>query len=228
MLVSCNRDPKYMLVRGERKSLQSDHVILVPGPDNEVNCVCDIFRMFTHEHKWPAAIAAELRRQGVAYHGTKRTAWYAEAVNRVLKNPKYCGCSVFGRSTFRLHTRRTFNPRGLWTVTKGAWRESLTKRRLTKPRTSFKTRPFIKRTRICYPACGVCSRSTDQYQKSYSMSRAICRRPNPMCEDSAAFRKPLRKSAILDRNWRRPELSAVCVPCAHRSCVRSSPPIRPA
>ena len=121
MLVSYNREPKHLLARGERKSIQSDRVILEPGPENEVNCVRDIFRMFTQEHKWPAAIAAELRRQGIAYNGARRTAWYAEAISRILKNPNYCGCSVFGRSTFRLRSRRTINPRSLWSVTKGAW-----------------------------------------------------------------------------------------------------------
>jgi DNA invertase Pin-like site-specific DNA recombinase len=121
MLVSHNREPKYLLGRGERKALQSDHVILVPGPCNEVACVREIFRMFIEEKKWPAEIAKELRQRQIPYKGTHRDAWYSEAVSRILKNPKYCGSSVFGQSTFRLQTFRTINPRGLWTVTKGAW-----------------------------------------------------------------------------------------------------------
>lgn len=60
MLVSYNREPKHLLARGERKSIQSDRVTLEPGPENEVNCVRDIFRMFTQEHKWPAAIAGRI------------------------------------------------------------------------------------------------------------------------------------------------------------------------
>jgi hypothetical protein len=43
------------------------------------------------------------------------------AVNRLLKNPNYSGCSVFGHYTHRLRVRRITNPRNLWTVTKGAW-----------------------------------------------------------------------------------------------------------
>jgi DNA invertase Pin-like site-specific DNA recombinase len=121
MLISSCRDPKQLLLKGERKSLQSDRVILAPGPENEVACVRQIFRMFADERKWPKAIAAELRKQGVPYPGLKRTDWYAQAVDRILKNPKYCGSSVFGRTSFRLHTRRTNNPRALWTVTERAW-----------------------------------------------------------------------------------------------------------
>ena len=121
MLLSANRDIKFQMSKGERKSLQSDRVILVPGPDHEVRCVREIFRMFVEERKWPAAIATELRRNGISYSGITRTAWYAGAVSRILKNPKYCGCSVFGQSIHRLHTRRIANPRKLWAVTKGAW-----------------------------------------------------------------------------------------------------------
>ncbi len=122
MLVSSSREPKCILAAGERKSIQSDRVILVPGPPEEVRCVQEIFRMFTQDKMWPAAIAAKLRRSGVAYRGFKRTAWYAQAVNRLLRNPKYCGCSVFGQSTGILQRIRTHNPRKLWTVTRGAWK----------------------------------------------------------------------------------------------------------
>ena len=121
LLVSASREPKCILSEHERKSLQSDHVILVPGPDHEVRCVRDIFRMFTQEEKLPSAIAAGLRKKGIAYTGAKRTAWYGAAVSRLLKNPKYCGCSVFGQSTFRLHMQRARNPRIAWTITADAW-----------------------------------------------------------------------------------------------------------
>jgi DNA invertase Pin-like site-specific DNA recombinase len=121
MLVSANRDPKFLLSTGEKKCIQSDHVILVPGAASEVECVRNIFQMFTKENKWPAAIARELRRRGIHYHGKTRTEWYAMAVNRLLKNPKYCGCSVFGQSEHRLRTRRILHSRRLWTITQGAW-----------------------------------------------------------------------------------------------------------
>ena len=121
MLVSSSRQPKCILADGERKSLQSDRVILVPGPKNEVECVKDIFRMFVQDGRGPTAIAGELRERGIPYLGHKRKEWYSEAVNRILKNPKYCGCSVFGKSSFVLRTRRTHYPQDRWTVTKGAW-----------------------------------------------------------------------------------------------------------
>lgn len=121
MLISADGTRKCILSKFERKALQSDRVILVPGPDHEVRCIRDIFRMFTEDHKWPAEIAADLRSNGILYTGATRAAWYSGAVNRVLKNPKYCGCSVFGQSSHRLRSRRIINPRTQWTITKGAW-----------------------------------------------------------------------------------------------------------
>jgi DNA invertase Pin-like site-specific DNA recombinase len=121
MLVSADRVQKQILAKGERKSLQSDRVVLAPGPNNEVACVREIFRMFVDERKWPKEIALQLRRMGIPYTGTRRREWYAQAVNRILKNPKYCGASVFGRTSYRLHAQRIHHPRALWTVTDGAW-----------------------------------------------------------------------------------------------------------
>lgn len=121
MLVSGNRDPKCVLKTGERKSLQSDRVVLVLGPEAEVACVKSIYRMFVQEGKWPTAIAAELNAKGVPYLGHTRNEWYPIAVDRILKNPKYWGCSVFGQSSFLLRTHRTHHPQNQWTVTRGAW-----------------------------------------------------------------------------------------------------------
>jgi DNA invertase Pin-like site-specific DNA recombinase len=144
MLISADRSPKGILSRHERKSLQSDRVILVPGPDHEVRCVRDIFRMFTEGQKWPAAIAAELRSKAIDYRGITRSAWYAGAVNRLLKNPKYCGCSVFGQSTHRLLTHRIINPRTLWTITKGAWEPIVDEDTFERAQTRFANQTFHK------------------------------------------------------------------------------------
>jgi DNA invertase Pin-like site-specific DNA recombinase len=121
MLVSASGHPKHLLAEGERKSLQSDRVILVPGPEEEVACIRTIFSMFLNEQKWPTQIAAELRERDIRYAGATRNEWYAEAIGRILRNPKYCGASVFGRSHVRLGGKRKPNAAALWTVRKNAW-----------------------------------------------------------------------------------------------------------
>jgi DNA invertase Pin-like site-specific DNA recombinase len=47
MLISVNGMPKQLLQRGDRKSLANDRVILVRGPEQEVELVNEIFQMFT-------------------------------------------------------------------------------------------------------------------------------------------------------------------------------------
>jgi DNA invertase Pin-like site-specific DNA recombinase len=122
MLVSATKQPKQQLQFGQRKSIQEDHVILVPGPEEEVNCIRDIFRMFADEKKFPKAIARELNRRGVPYTGgVTRQEWYPQAINRILKNPKYTGQAVYGQRSGKLHTSRVAMPRTSWTVAPNAW-----------------------------------------------------------------------------------------------------------
>src|SRR5713101_8637514 len=64
-LIDQNRNPKATLGRGEHKSLQTDRVVLEPGPPEEVDTVRRIFRLFVHEGKSQAEIADILNEEGV-------------------------------------------------------------------------------------------------------------------------------------------------------------------
>jgi DNA invertase Pin-like site-specific DNA recombinase len=121
LLISATGQPKGELLAGQRKNIQEDRVVLVPGPDHEVQWVKEIFRLFTENRKKPKEIAKELNLHGVKYNGVRRHEWYAEAVNRVLRNPKYIGWNVYGRSSQRLHMPRITMPKPTWTVVPGAW-----------------------------------------------------------------------------------------------------------
>src|SRR6202043_1445265 len=50
-LIDRDRNPKGLLGRGERKSLQTDRVILVPGPELEVETVRQIYELFVAQRK---------------------------------------------------------------------------------------------------------------------------------------------------------------------------------
>jgi len=144
MLVSADRVRRCVLQKGERKSLQTDRVILVPGPPEEVSNVKDIFRMFVQDGRWPTAIAAQLREKGTPYFGDRRKEWYPEAVSRILKNPKYCGCSVFGKSSFILRARRAHYTQDRWTVTKGAWEGIVDQQTFDRTQAIFKSQTIHK------------------------------------------------------------------------------------
>src|SRR5205085_10881613 len=56
---------KGLLGRGEHKSIQTDRVILVPGPSNEVAVVQEMYAMFVHESKTEREIAGILNARGI-------------------------------------------------------------------------------------------------------------------------------------------------------------------
>ena len=118
LLVSSDRTPKQSLASGERKSITTDRVILVPGPEHEIQVVKDIFRMLLSEKLTVHAIARELNRRRIAYLSTQ---WDYQAVYNILTHPKYCGCHLFGRTSRKLYTPTVKLPRSQWVLTPGAY-----------------------------------------------------------------------------------------------------------
>jgi DNA invertase Pin-like site-specific DNA recombinase len=119
LLVSADRKPKQLLARGERKSVATDRIILVPGPDNEVHCVREIYRMFVDERLTFAGIARELNRRRTKY--VDGSQWNPSVVRTILTHPKYVGCNTYGRSTRRLYTPEKQQPKSEWTLVPGAF-----------------------------------------------------------------------------------------------------------
>lgn len=106
-LVNEHKDPKVLLARGEHKSLQTDRVVLVPGPDEEVRVVRDIYRRFVVEQRSEAEIAQDLNSQGV--RTDLHRLWSRATVHQVLTNEKYVGHNVFNKVSFKLKQRRVRN-----------------------------------------------------------------------------------------------------------------------
>ncbi|MGA8409033.1 MAG: recombinase family protein [Candidatus Acidiferrales bacterium] len=119
LLVTSDRVPKQALASGERKSIATDRVILVPGPACETQIVRDVFGMLLSEKRTVYAIARELNRRGISYLDSSQ--WDYQAVYNILSHPKYCGCHVFGRTSRKLYTPTVSLPRSQWVVTAGAF-----------------------------------------------------------------------------------------------------------
>src|SRR5579859_381698 len=119
MLVSADRHPKQRLATGERKSIATDRVILVPGPANEVQVVRDIYRMLIDEGLTVSRIARELNRRGIPY--TSDSKWDYHAVYGILTHPKYAGYHVFGRTSRRLYTPTIKLPTSDWILAYGVF-----------------------------------------------------------------------------------------------------------
>ncbi|MEO5325135.1 recombinase family protein [Mesorhizobium sp. CC13] len=119
LLVDENREPKTELSIGERKSLQTDRVILVPGPIEEVEVVRSIYRLFVELGIQEAEIAARLNREGVVTDLGRP--WTRGTVHQVLTNPKYIGDNVFNRVSFKLKMRRVINTQEHWVRARGVF-----------------------------------------------------------------------------------------------------------
>jgi DNA invertase Pin-like site-specific DNA recombinase len=112
LLVDQHRNSKGTLARGQRKSIQTDRVILVPGPKEEVAVVREIYRRFTEDRQEESAIADVLNARGVSTDLGRP--WTRDTIHQILTNPKYIGSNVFNRRSFKLKKKRVANPPDMW------------------------------------------------------------------------------------------------------------------
>jgi DNA invertase Pin-like site-specific DNA recombinase len=119
MLVAADGTPKQKLNYGERKSISTDRVILVPGPENEIECVRMIFSLLIEKHMKVKAIARELNNRAIPYIDAFK--WRYGNVFNILTHPKYVGTNVYGRYTQKLHTPAVPNPPECWILAPGAF-----------------------------------------------------------------------------------------------------------
>jgi DNA invertase Pin-like site-specific DNA recombinase len=111
MLVDQNGQQKATLKMGEHKSLQTDRVILVPGPEEEIKVVRWIYEAFL-EGKTESQIAEALNARGLVTDYGR--AWTRGAVHQVLTNEKYIGNNVYHRTSFKLKRKHVANPPEKW------------------------------------------------------------------------------------------------------------------
>ena len=107
MLIDQTGEHKGVLDRGEQKSLQTDRVILVKGPDNESETVRWIYSQFVNEGKREREIAVNLNEQGIRTDLGRD--WNRGTVRQILTNEKYIGNNVYNRVSFKLKKRRVRN-----------------------------------------------------------------------------------------------------------------------
>jgi hypothetical protein len=119
MLVSPSGVPRLELASGERKSIATDRVILVPGPAQELQTIKDIYRMLISEKRSVCSIARTLNAANVPRPGWRE--WTPFSIQSIVTNPKYAGCSVFGKTTSRLYTPIVKLPKSEWTIRRGAF-----------------------------------------------------------------------------------------------------------
>lgn len=119
MLIDQTGEQKGILKRGEQKSLQTDRVILVPGPEDEIRVVTSIFSMFVSEGRTESQIASRLNSDGLVTDLGRP--WNRGTVRQVLTNEKYIGNNVYNRTSFKLKLKHVTNSPEMWVRSDGAF-----------------------------------------------------------------------------------------------------------
>lgn len=107
------------LALGEQKSIQTDRVVLVPGPIHEVDTVRWIYRSFIVDHRSEAEIAKLLNDRGISSDYGR--AWKRGTVHQILTNEKYVGNNVWNRRSFKLRKKYVANSPDMWIRATGAF-----------------------------------------------------------------------------------------------------------
>jgi DNA invertase Pin-like site-specific DNA recombinase len=119
MLVDEDGNKKGILHHGEYKSLQNDRVILVPGPDSEVETLNLVYKKFVHEGLSETEIAKMLNDRGILPDLNRP--WTRGAIRQLLTNEKYIGNNIYNRTSFKLKVKRIKNPPDMWVRYNGAF-----------------------------------------------------------------------------------------------------------
>lgn len=112
MLISSGGGRRLILQPNERKFVKSDRIVLVPGPRREVECIRTIFSLAAEKRKTPKEISEELNCRGVKC--LKGKPWVPDGVWRILKNEKYMGWNVWGKTKKPFGKRTEKLSRDLW------------------------------------------------------------------------------------------------------------------
>jgi DNA invertase Pin-like site-specific DNA recombinase len=124
---------KQILNRKDIKGLQSDHVLLVPGPKSEIRVVHRIYKMYIDQRLCEREIAKRLNDEGLPWSGS--SPWTRMCIRHILTNPKYIGVSVYNRTSFKLHKTFVHNPRKDWIWRTGAFEAIVSEHQFEQART---------------------------------------------------------------------------------------------
>jgi DNA invertase Pin-like site-specific DNA recombinase len=118
-LIDENHVPKGELQRGDRKSLQTDRVVLTLGPHEEIGQVRRIYSMFVDDGFSEQEITTRLNGDGIRTDLGRP--WTRSSVHQILTNEKYIGNNVFNRVSFKLKRKRVVNSRDTWVRADGVY-----------------------------------------------------------------------------------------------------------
>ncbi|SEK17181.1 MULTISPECIES: recombinase family protein [unclassified Variovorax] len=115
-LVGPEGEDRGLLMRGERKRLQSDRVVLVPGPDAEVSVLRRIFMEYVNGRSH-LEIAKGLDADAIPSESGR--SWTRGMIRGIVSNERYLGTLSYNRRSAKLKRPQVLNGHSDWVVTKG-------------------------------------------------------------------------------------------------------------
>ncbi|HAW3720993.1 TPA: recombinase family protein [Escherichia coli] len=130
LLVDENGIAKEILGFRKRKSIQTDRVILIPGPKNEIKIVNSIYDLFIDDNMPEFIIAERLNEQNIpAENGTL---WTRAKTHQILTNEKYIGNNIYNKTSSKLKSRLVKNPKNEWVRCDKAYKPIISKKKYNK------------------------------------------------------------------------------------------------
>jgi DNA invertase Pin-like site-specific DNA recombinase len=112
MLCDVSGQHKGVLARGEQKSIQTDGVILVPGPKEEVEIIRWMYQTFVEERIVESKLAKMSNERQISTDLGRE--WTRGTVHQVLTSEKYVGNNVYNRISYKLKRKRIVNTPDMW------------------------------------------------------------------------------------------------------------------
>jgi DNA invertase Pin-like site-specific DNA recombinase len=113
VLVDPSRKLKQVLKDGDRKALDNDKVIVVPGPPDEIAVIRRIFRLYVRSELSIVKIARRLADEGVK--GYENDPLSAATIRTILSSELCIGRMTYNRTIHRLQNPVLQNPESAWT-----------------------------------------------------------------------------------------------------------------
>lgn len=155
MLVDEKGNHLHELAHGERKAIQNHRVVLVPGPEREVNMVRRIFHLFTVEGMCEREISQLLQNEPTPYYWKHN--WCRRYVHEILRNATYAGHRHYATKSFRLNKLQKKYNRSKWKYALNAHEPlisqevfDLTQKMIVERRFSARRVKALKRVREIY------------------------------------------------------------------------------
>lgn len=130
LLVDENDIAKEILSFRKRKSIQTDRVILIPGPKSEIQIVNKIYDLFIDHHVPEFIIAEKLNEQNIS--AENGSYWTRGKIHQILTNEKYIGNNIYNKTSSKLKSKSIKNPKHEWVRCDKAFKPIISKKKFNK------------------------------------------------------------------------------------------------